>query len=222
MIANQTCVVLYDPANKIKIGSLISGEVANMLEQKGVESLPVKHNRISLNGVSGYAIRHYGSGLDIANTVAAIYCPLFLSVPSGINKLYWKVQLEKTEGKLGGFIRVVSNSGTSSSNSVSIGQSDSVELSDLSEESGLYTVKGSAILASPQEGLASIGLWCKTIGVKVHWFAASHTERLKQCDFPVKQVSSKVLHLMILVSTQQKFQIHCRVSRIHHRSITTL
>lgn len=171
-------VVVHDPNNKFKPGSLIGSTSARMYGSRGVVSIPLQVERLKFNGCAGYVLKHYGSGWPLDIVSPRIVCPMVLSVGQGDTKLVWRAGLKKQAGALVmGFVRLVSDSGQVNVSGIGLGPSQAIVLEELPVDDETCVVGGESAITMNGEQYVGLGLYGKGDGVSVEWVAVSQALR---------------------------------------------
>lgn len=171
-----TNVVLHDPENRFYSGALINSQMAEMYKARGVETLPVNAEKLRANGVSGFVMKHYGSGWVFNAFSPSMACPLVFFASPGPSRIHWKALLRKEKGAMtNGFIRLVGDTSQMHVSGAPLGDSNMVNLDKLPEDSDRIVVGGTCTLSMTGHHFVGLGLYGKGSGASVLWLAVTQT-----------------------------------------------
>jgi len=196
-MSTQQFAVLHDSKGEYWEGAIVSGAVAQSIQQRGGCIIPVDPAAMARNPVGGFFKRAWGSGWEMHAAIPKMMSPMILLCHPELTITHWRARLQATNFKVGpggsfeavgpvkgwenpkGFVRLASDSGFAQSASGGLSGDDDivVDLAKLGEPdaAGGWFVGGSARLTIQAEGYYAFGLYAAGTGARVVWSAISQT-----------------------------------------------
>lgn len=171
-------VVVYSSDGKIKLGSLLTPMISRVMEQKGVITLPVESERMTVNGAGGYVLKHYGSGWSIDYTSPRMMCPIVLAIAPGDSKLVWRAGLVKPPGvQVVGSVRLASDTSQINTSAIALGPNQAFNLDNFEQSSQRCVIGGECNISATSECYCGLALYAKGNNCGIEWFAVSQVNR---------------------------------------------
>ena len=186
---DRPSIVLWDPSTRYWQGSVVTPEVAVVLESQGAALLPCDPGIFRQGATTGFFMRSWGAGWPIDVPAPTMHCPLVMYLLSSHLRLHWKARIMPTSdaardalaaGNAVGSIRLVPDSGQDGSLSAPVtlhSSSEAITSRSLGKPDVLGGwVIGGTVVAQPREDmLGAFALYGQLQGARIAWAALSQT-----------------------------------------------
>lgn len=179
-------VVVWDPEDKYRDGSLVDDGVAAMVNGRGGSALPVDATLFEL-GCGGYMRRGWGAGWPVDFSIPKMFCPLTLYVTKEHRMVHWTARLVSTIALSGpgvvdprrdGTIQLAASTSRGNTYQAPLTpKATAKRLLDLGalDADGGWNIGGNAVVNVREEGNHAFALYGAGAGVRVVWAAITAT-----------------------------------------------
>lgn len=177
ILASDHYVVVWDPSGENWDGGVVTATQARVLEERGVELLPVIPSLFVHSGAAGFVKRSWGSGIPLDTPTPRFVAPLMMYLDPEYRGVHWKARLVPSGPGREGMIRFAAdNSQRSPLKAFYREENENAlmtrNLGELDEYGG-WTIGGEGLASFGTEGHYGFSLYGSAPGLRAVWVAAT-------------------------------------------------